>query len=370
MVNVGGSLTVADVKNATQSAPKDLLVQMQGCSDLAAVSKDRSLEAKSPYGGNYIPTKFLLEGIGEVYAQAILNILANKEATEEDIYKAAQSCVEPIWQVLQTQNDAEKGLAKFNSSPHLWDATVGFYKRFWKTHYPKGTCLFAGLYGTFVGSEAPASGFARAGGVELLLEWVDHSRTSPDLLQTALCALSDNIQSSAAVVDAIDRHDGAKRLTEAVRTIHLTPNQFIDGNGFSLHYEILEDICGMLQRDVKRKYATAFIDAGLIDAIIEYMPDDQGDLYFQDHACQTLGWLSNQNATLQRMLKESAAVRQLVKGAVDLHCKPNCTWPPVLVFTTGSNAVQPPPTCKHLLKNLESSEEELWVEQLSEGGWL
>lgn len=348
------NLSVADVRKAVQGAPTALTVQATACGNLHNISqKGRDKEQPGPYFGYFTPTHFLEEGIGEVYAQSILNILANKERPEEEVFSAGKVCLNQLQSTLLVQNNREKGLAMFHNSPHLWEALVGFYSRFWKSKHEllDNVCMFAGLYGTFEGAEPAQDALAHAGGIEMLLDILDYVRTDSGRFQKVLCAISDNIQGSQLVADVmVTKHDGARRFTEGVRSSHHLPT-FHEGNGYGLRYEVLEDIVGILKHDRDGTYVRAFNEAGLVDAVIDFWPDEPGDLYFQDHCCQTLGWLANGNITMQHKLKKSHAVDKLVKGAVNLDCKPDCHWPKIF----GSYSA-PPPSCEYLLKNLEGDD--------------
>jgi len=244
--------TVAQVREMIEASPKDVIIQRRGCVSLAFMSQDDRGDVGAFGFGKQIATHWLLEGYGEVLSQALLNILAS-EKPDWQILEPAQTCLNQIMQT-QVQNRGEKAFALHRNSPHLWDAVVGFFKRFrgepsvLSGKWP--IIMFAGLYGSgFAGLDEITEGCDKAGCFELMLDiLVTNATKSPALLQAALGALSDNVQYSPYAARAVASHDGVNLLMTALRSI--PPDvQYHEDLGFGLRYETLEDIIGILKHD-------------------------------------------------------------------------------------------------------------------------
>lgn len=353
-----------DVKAALAkitNSPFDLNATIAVCSDLRTLSqKGKEYEPDAPYNrGKLTPTEFLEAGGVEAWAVAILNIMNNTKESEDAIFNAAKTCFDKLSVSVIVQNHAEKALAMHHNSPHVWDAAVTYYKKYWKSKpsLTKGVCFFAGFFGTFPGSDAPASALAKAGGAELLLDILDASHSDAALMQGALCALSDNVQGSKAFADIMVSHNSVQRFVDAVKATH-SMESFHESHGFGLRYEVLEDIVGMLKwDDENRAYAKAFAKAGLMDAVIEFMPDDANDLNFQEHCCQVFNYLTNDNQEMQRKLSKSHGITY-VKKVATLECAPDCKWPGATQAAYG--ATTPPPSCKFTLSNYNGGFNQTW----------
>jgi hypothetical protein len=334
---------VEDVWQTMRSAPADAQIQNDGCMRLNTLSQ-AGRGGPGPFGGRKIAKHFLTEGIGEALAQGLLNIMANQTLSGGQVYSKAAPCFRALMG-LTIQNDADLGLELYRNSPHLWEAMLSFFERFARSsnEVQFSMCMWAGFYGSFDGADEVYSTFPA---VPFLLGIIDESLTDPASFQRAFCALSDPSQMSQHVADEIVRHNGVQRLTRAVRATHSFPN-FIEGNGFGLRYESLEDSIGVLKHDPTGEYRAAFNEAGLMEAVLEFMPDQYDDLYFQDHCCQTLNYLTNGNATVQHKLAKSAAI-DFVKEALSV-AAPNSQWPSCFHM-----APSPPPSCRFTLSNLEN----------------
>merc|ERR1719210_1071421 len=110
---------------------------------------------------------------------------------------------------------------------------------------------------------------------------MDENPTSAAIVQAATGALSDNVQCSQTAADAVVRNDGVRRLTNVVRRAY-GMEHYHDEFYYGLRYEILEDITGLLKHDDQNfKIRDAFAAAGLMEAVIKFMPEEPDDLYFQ-----------------------------------------------------------------------------------------
>lgn len=361
--------SVADVKAMMQSAPMDALLQKNACIILSKIG-DRHREGGGHFSGKRLATSILEEGYGEVAAQGLLNILASRRDNDTFTKTAAHACWDTIAHINALQS-AEQGRALFNNSPHLWEAMMGYARRFQSEFraVKEHLYVFSGLYGTmydanwnldFELNEEVSKGLDKEGGLEYLLDAVDQSYTNPKLFQEATAALSDHVQISKYAANAVVGYGGVQRLTHAVRQAHHFPIEH--AKRFGSRYEIMEDIVGILLNDRNRKYADAFFDAGLMEAVIQLMPDEPDDLYLQDHCCQTLNFLGKGNATVQQQLAKSAAV-ELVGNAASMKCAPKCYWYSVVKSWGSANVTDstPPPSCTFLLENLKGgSNWEAW----------
>lgn len=360
---------ISELMSSIQSGPTDMNAQVQACQSLDEMSQNREGEKPGPFGGVSIPIHLLEAGYGEVAAVALSNIMAKKNPDTASKFEAASRCFSTI-NGMTVQYNQPKMMACYRNSPHLWAAVVDYYKEFW--HQRKSLmnlCFFAGFYGS---NDEIATGLEQAGGFEFLLDAMDQTFQDPQVFQQSLCSISDHVQGSEVANKALLKHGAVQHLLNAVRAAHPLKN-FIEGNGFSLKYEVLEDIVGLLKHDGDRKVANAFVEAGLIEAVITMMPDDSNDLYFQDHCCQTMNWLANGSPEVQSKLAEGLAPG-LVEKATSMDCLPACSWPPPVVNEGGAFAgrltkTSAPPSCVYLQKNLKRSPGS-WQPWQGEGGGL
>lgn len=348
------------VQTMMSTQTSNVAVQNKGCAELEAIALP-TREGPGAYPGQprRIATKLIEAGYSEIAAQGLLNSLNSTTASYDESLHAAYQCFQVITGA-SVQNHPEKALAMFRNSPHVWDAIVAFYKKYSKSvpELLDSICIFAGLYGTFDGSEEVYPALVRSGAYDVIFDALDSTSpvTNPDKFQRALCALSDGVQSSYTAARAIANHGGHNKgiefFTGLVEKAHPSA-PYHEGNGFGLRYEILEDIIGILKHDDQnRTYARGFFDAGLMDKVLESMPDEPHDLYFQDHCCQVFNWLTNDNLVAQSKIINSPA-KDLMEKAMHGQCEPG-------VQSCPRHYYGPPAACGFALNNLDNSFQEEW----------
>jgi len=298
--------TVASVAAAMAAAPSDLGVQLRGCGQLHEIAaRDRGEPA--PFFGRRIATYHLDAGIGEAFAQGVLNSLA-LPGPEPQVRQTAELCLGGL-NGMGVNYDHEKGMHLFNNTPHLWDAAVGFHRRYRSDRSALlGLCMFAGLFGS--STPEPTPSLAAAGGFGLVFEVLESNYTDDAVFQTALCALSDNVDGSRRGAELVANEggpgNGIRVLLRAMRRVR--GRHYFEGNGFGLQYEVMEDINGLLKHDDEsRTWRNAFVRGGILEELVALMQDDPNDPRLQNNCCAAIGYLSEGNLTIQLQLAPAAA---------------------------------------------------------------
>lgn len=329
----GPEFTTVEAVKYFQLASKenDIDAQTVACKGLIRVGSNRDFEEYSTPGGPLrLPTWYLEEGYADIAAQALLRILASEGNREDDVFNAAKTCVDVLAD-MNIQDDNFKCDAMRRNSPHLWDALVGYFRRFGMKD--QSYSLFS-VYGKCEGLDEVTEDLDRAGGFDLLLGLLDgqgsrlnSDKTDPAVLISASTALSDLSHSSTYAAKLILKHDGPKILVDTLRKAHASELNK-KGKGASPRMLALENVKMMLGNDKDKKIAKAFLKAGLIEDGLAIMADDPKDFELQQSACETFISFATGSTPIKKRLEESPAWDNVVLahetcGAGHCHGKVN-----------------------------------------------
>merc|ERR1719282_42402 len=338
-----------------QASAGDSAALFKSCAALEAIGSTQR-EGPGPYGGRRISTALLEAGIGEAFAQGVLNSVAIDVAENKTSPSAASSrCLNGITG-LTVQNDYDKGLALINNAPNVWNAVIKFYEAFDGSEETRnGFWVFAGLFGTPQPAEAAAAEVA-AGAVDFIMRHFENKslKSDPAMFQRVWCALSDPVHETSgvfarAMANYAGHLQGIPVLVDALQLSMESDSTFHEGNGFGLLYEAIHVIGGVMEHDDSSKtFARTFVQAGLVPLMVPLMKKEPDDNLLQDMSCEAIKWITDDNVAVQGQLVKEGAIEVIAKAFIKFTHPPihgygmvACTCSAALLnFALGSTAWQ------------------------------
>lgn len=328
---LSASQVIKQAKETAQRHPNSSQTQLETCRSLESLA-DTQREGPGPYAGRRVSTALLTEGIGEVFAESLLNAVAiDARAGAREPSEASVLCFRYML-ALTVQNDKDKGLALVNHAPRIWEAVLAFIKTFKHTQEARDQfCTFAGLFGTPQPAKAAAVEVT-SGAIDFVMGYFKNTslKSDPEMFQKVWCALSDPVhEESGYVAHRMANFEGALRgiplLTRALRECRESGSVFHESHGFGLLYQAMHVISGVLEHDdAKKSFANKFVSAGLVQEVVPMMKEEPDDSLLQDFSCEAMKWITDGNVTVQHNLANAGAIELASKALTKFaHGHPN-----------------------------------------------